>query len=408
MPQNLFKIYDGRNYFWQWDTNQKLVVLDDTIDEVHFSNKNMTHAIPKDVVVDKDGQRVCYIPDSLLTLPKNLIATASVTDNNANSTVRTVIFAVKRRQIPSDYIVSDDFQFSDFTERLSLIEAMIADACLVQKFESLAEAEQWAQENKKVGTIISVKVDSQYVAYTVAEDYSVMRVCDCDKETILQHISTLQKLVGNVAVSDQIKNAINDLDLPSTYDQKGAAAQSLSNAKEYTNNLMNEHKVTAKKELDAEIARASKEEQALTTGLHQVNDRITNVEGSIDKKIAEAVAKIMENPDETINSINELVEFVREVSETGGIRPNVSTITMYANKWAGADGLYSQVVEVSGVSENSKIDQLPTAVQIVELHNKNILLMIDNDDGIVTVYAIGNKPTKNYTMKVSITEVTHV
>ena len=49
MPPNIFKIYDGRTSFWQWDTNQKLIVLDETIDEVHFSNRDMTHAIPKDI-----------------------------------------------------------------------------------------------------------------------------------------------------------------------------------------------------------------------------------------------------------------------------------------------------------------------------------------------------------------------
>lgn len=144
MPQNLFKIYDGRNYFWQWDTNQKLIVLDETVDEVHFSNKDMTHSITKDVLTDKDGKRICYIPDSLLSLPKNIVASAIVTDDNANKTLRSVKFAVKQRPIPSDYIVSEEVQFKDFTERLQIIEEVIEDVRVDIKnnYDAKGSAEQ--------------------------------------------------------------------------------------------------------------------------------------------------------------------------------------------------------------------------------------------------------------------------
>ena len=55
MPQNIFKIYDGRTNFWQWDTKQKLIVLDDRITEVRFSNRNMEHS--KRRIVYKDNER---------------------------------------------------------------------------------------------------------------------------------------------------------------------------------------------------------------------------------------------------------------------------------------------------------------------------------------------------------------
>lgn len=180
MPRNMFKIYDGRNYFWQWDTNQKLIVLDDTIDEVHFSNKDMTHAIPKDVCVDKDGKRVCYIPDALLTLPKNIVASAYVTDDNANKTLRSVKFAVRQRPIPSDYVVTEDFEFKDFNERLDLVEEIIEDSCFTQKFDTLLEAERWAKEHQEAGSIISVNVNSQWAPYIVNEDYSITSICNME------------------------------------------------------------------------------------------------------------------------------------------------------------------------------------------------------------------------------------
>ena len=57
MPQNIFKIYDGRTNFWQWDTKQNLIVLDDSITEVRFSNRNMEHSNRRPVYTDNDGIR---------------------------------------------------------------------------------------------------------------------------------------------------------------------------------------------------------------------------------------------------------------------------------------------------------------------------------------------------------------
>lgn len=322
MPRNIFKIYDGRNYFWQWDTNQKLIILDETVDEVHFSNKGMTHAISKDVFTDKDGKRVCYIPDTLLTLPKNLIAAAIVTDDNANKTLKQVKFAVQKRAIPSDYVVSDDVQSEDITDRLNIVEEIVED----------------------------------------------MR-----------------------------------LNLPNTYDVKGSAEQALSDAKLYMRENYDPigSAESVMNNLTEEIARAKNEEAAITRALHQINNRVADVEESIDTKIAEAVAKIMDNPDEALNSINELVDWVKNNST----KPKIVTITLFANSWTGDASPYSQVVTVNGVTENSKIDLQPTTLQVVALQDAEIVLTTENNAGIVTVWAIGDKPTEDMEVQAEIKEV---
>lgn len=117
MSQNIFKIYDGRTNFWQWDTNQKLIVLDETITEVHFSNRDMNHSIPKQVY-EKDGQRVCNVPDIILQLPCNLVVYACVND----ATVKSVKFAVVKRPIPDNYIME---QTEDIEEKLNQIDMKI-------------------------------------------------------------------------------------------------------------------------------------------------------------------------------------------------------------------------------------------------------------------------------------------
>jgi hypothetical protein len=90
------------------------------------------------------------------------------------------------------------------------------------------------------------------------------------------------------------------------------------------------------------------------------------------------------------------------------VLPRVSTITLAASGWTGDKNPWSQVITVNGVTENSKIDPQPTAIQIVELQDAEITLMFQNDNGVVTAWVIGNKPTQDYTMDVLITEVVRV
>lgn len=83
----------------------------------------------------------------------------------------------------------------------------------------------------------------------------------------------------------------------------------------------------------------------------------------------------------------------------------VTYVTLLASAWTGEDRLYSQVVTVDGVTEYSQVDLKPSADQLALFHEKDLALVTENEDGVVTVYAIGDKPTNDYTIQVSITEV---
>ena len=84
----------------------------------------------------------------------------------------------------------------------------------------------------------------------------------------------------------------------------------------------------------------------------------------------------------------------------------MAQVTLTASKWTGSDSLYSQVISIDGVTPYSKVDLLPSVEQLAVFHNKDVAFVTENDDGVVTAYAIGDKPTNDYTMQVSITEVT--
>ena len=89
-----------------------------------------------------------------------------------------------------------------------------------------------------------------------------------------------------------------------------------------------------------------------------------------------------------------------------GVSAKLSSVTLPASKWVtGADSLHSQVVIIPGITEYSKVDLLPSVEQLAIFHNKDVTFVTENEDGVVTVYAIGDKPLLDYTMQVSITEV---
>lgn len=83
----------------------------------------------------------------------------------------------------------------------------------------------------------------------------------------------------------------------------------------------------------------------------------------------------------------------------------LASVSLPASKWTGSNSLYSQVVTIPGITEYSKVDLLPSVEQLAIFFNKNVSFVTENEDGVVTVYAIGDKPTLDYTMQISITEV---
>lgn len=190
VAQNIFKIFDGRTNFWQWDTKQKLIVLDDTITEVRFSNRDMEHSKRRPVYTDKDGIRICNVPDILLQLPKNLIAYACVKEEDGSCrTVKAVKFAVYRQPIPTDYICEQDAVVEDILIRLELLENLLKDVengkKQLTKFENMIDAAKWAVNEGAPGDIVIIKLDEGWVAHVVEDDHSLSPICDCDGNMII-------------------------------------------------------------------------------------------------------------------------------------------------------------------------------------------------------------------------------
>lgn len=83
----------------------------------------------------------------------------------------------------------------------------------------------------------------------------------------------------------------------------------------------------------------------------------------------------------------------------------IGEVTIFADQWVGEESPYSQVVIVEGATEYSQVDLTPSIAQLAIFYEKDIGFVTENDGGTVTVYAIGQKPTNDYTIQVTITEV---
>ena len=83
----------------------------------------------------------------------------------------------------------------------------------------------------------------------------------------------------------------------------------------------------------------------------------------------------------------------------------IGSVTLLASAWVGKDNLYSQVVDIEGVTGNSQVDLTPNVQQLSVFYEKDLTFVTENEGGVVTVYAIGQKPLNDYTIQVTITEV---
>lgn len=100
----------------------------------------------------------------------------------------------------------------------------------------------------------------------------------------------------------------------------------------------------------------------------------------------------------------------KRIQILGSLQPSspavrIAEVNLLSNAWVGSESPYSQVVTIEGITEYSQVDLKPSVEQLAIFHNKDIAFVTENEDGIVTVFVIGDKPTDDYTMQVSITEV---
>ena len=98
-------------------------------------------------------------------------------------------------------------------------------------------------------------------------------------------------------------------------------------------------------------------------------------------------------------------DFIAKITGLLGVGAKIGYVSLPSSGWVGSDNLYSQVVSIDGVTRYSQVDLTPSVEQLAIFYEKDLGFVTENENGVVTVYAIGQKPQNDYVIQVTITEV---
>lgn len=119
----MFRIYDGREEFYQWDKDRKIIVDDASIKEVHFCNKTGPCSLVSEVYFHDDdfgGLYVANVPNVLLETSWRI----HVYGYTGDYTKHTACFTVNARTKPEDYVHTDEElkTWEELEERVEALE----------------------------------------------------------------------------------------------------------------------------------------------------------------------------------------------------------------------------------------------------------------------------------------------
>lgn len=113
-------------------------------------------------------------------------------------------------------------------------------------------------------------------------------------------------------------------------------------------------------------------------------------------------AQVWIDPDDD----SDIAMSIKEIYNTiKSMKPKAVTITLLSSAWVVDGDRYAQIVSIPEATAYSKVDLQPSAEQLTIFHEKDIAFVTENVGGTITVYCIGQKPTNDYTIQATITEV---
>ena len=177
----MFKIYDGREYFYQWDLDRKLIVGDRTIQAVHFSSRTSASTITR-YCYDVNGMWLVDVPNLCLQESYRLKVYGF---SAATYTTVSSQFDVKSRAKPDGYVYTDDEvnYWQDLDQRVTAleenpVEQEVIDTAIEAYFaanpiEKGASEEEKAQINRNAEDIAALKSLSNTYATEESVDAAI-------------------------------------------------------------------------------------------------------------------------------------------------------------------------------------------------------------------------------------------
>ena len=112
---------------------------------------------------------------------------------------------------------------------------------------------------------------------------------------------------------------------------------------------------------------------------------------------------------EDMNAIQDaIIEIEKKLSDNPTVtstNARIAEVSVFADKWEGETSPYRQIVTIPGVTNYTQVDVTPTAAQFELLRGKELAFVAENEGGVVTMKAIGQKPANDYVLQVTLHEV---
>lgn len=133
----MFKIYDGREHFYQWDSDCKLIIDDGRISAVHFCNRTIDYAIVCNVYKE-NGQYLVNVPNIFFQSDRDLHVYAY----DDNHTLYEETYKVYARSKPADYVYKDDevLTWAKIEQRMTDLENTVSTEGIAQAVQDYMAA----------------------------------------------------------------------------------------------------------------------------------------------------------------------------------------------------------------------------------------------------------------------------
>jgi hypothetical protein len=196
----MFKIFDGRDHFYQWDLDRQIEVEDATITEVHFCNRTDECSLVVDVeelTIFADGKeftrRVANVPNIILQKSFDV----RVFGYDGKATRYDKVFNVKPRTRPADYVYTET-EIRDF------------DTLSEELNEEIDERIKAVEE----GLITDGFVTKEYVDEAIdGVEVKVKNLDDTTQQRLAEIETAIPSLEG-YATEKYVDNAIAAIDIP--------------------------------------------------------------------------------------------------------------------------------------------------------------------------------------------------
>lgn len=208
----MFSIYDGRESFYQWDLDRKIIVNDASIKEVHFCNCASKDALVCNVY-EYEGKRVSDVPNILLQDAWAI----NVYAYDKNYTKYSCNFKVTARQKPNDYVYTETevFNYKKIENKIEELEKNVVTD------EQISEAvESYLEKNPIEHLVTSVNNKTGQVVLT-AEDVGAIsndNKTKYDDTANKSHVHSNKFTLDNITDSkitnwDKVSEKANSADL---------------------------------------------------------------------------------------------------------------------------------------------------------------------------------------------------